>query len=62
MQEKIMFNRLVNRMIGKSPFWIMYGILPRVVVYLADLPDGKRVSVDVESMLEMLKKTHEEVK
>jgi len=61
-QEKFTFNGSVNRTTGRAPFQIVYGRLPKLVVDLADIPEGERVSADAKAMLEMLNKTHEEVK
>lgn len=61
-QAKFAFNGLVNRMTGKVPFQVVYGRLTKMVVDLANIPDGERVSADAEALVEMLKKTHVEMK
>lgn len=54
-QAKFMFNGSINRMVGKVPFQVAYGRLPKTVVDLADIPNGERVSADAKAMSEMLK-------
>lgn len=61
-QAEFTFNSLVNQTIGKAPFQVVYGRMPRSVVDLVDLPKHERVSADVVALTELIKQTHEEVR
>ena len=56
-------NDSVNRSIGKSPFYIVYGRSPKDVVDLIKFSNlGERKSVDVSDFVEIIQEMHEQVK
>jgi hypothetical protein len=62
-QDKFAYNDLMNKSMGKSPFHIVYGWMPKGVVDLVAFPDleGKK-SVDANDFLDNMHELQEHVK
>lgn len=61
-QAEFAYNDLVNRSTGKSPFQIFYGMNPRDVLELRELPKEVICSEQGENFFEAIKDVHEQVK
>ena len=57
-QAEFSYNRSVNRSTGLSPFTIIYGSNPRTPLYLAPLPDLKRIHTKAEDLIAQIKEGH----
>lgn len=58
-QAKFTFNDTINRSTGKTPFKINYGIHPRGVMELRELPNDFKASAQGEDLAEFIKQVHE---
>jgi hypothetical protein len=61
-QVEFAYNDSVNRSTGKSPFQIVYGVLPRGVFELRDSEQTATSSASAEEFAEAMKKLHNQVK
>ncbi|BBH03402.1 hypothetical protein Prudu_014267 [Prunus dulcis] len=56
------YNNSANRTTGKSPFEIVYGVMPRPPIDLAPLPIDARPSESATTFAEHIRRLHEEVR
>jgi hypothetical protein len=62
-QDEFTYNDSMNRYTRKSPFKFFYGMSPKGVVYLVDLPYlGDRMSIDSIDFVDSMQELHEQVK
>lgn len=60
-QAEFAFNRSVNRSLGFSLFFANYAFQPRALIYLALIPDLKRVHKKAENLIIDLHAVHKQV-
>jgi len=56
------YNDTINTSIGQSPFQLVYGIHPRGILELRDLPTGAPISANGEAFVAAIKEVHDQVK
>lgn len=61
-QVELSYNDTINRNIRKAPFQIVYGIHPRGVLELRELPKEDPFSADGEAFASAIKEVHDQVK
>lgn len=61
-QAEFAFNHMRNRSTGKSPVEVVYTHLPRLTFDLANLPSIIDVSSKADTVVERIRKLHQEVK
>ena len=61
-QIKFAYNRSMHRIVGKSPFEVVYGLQPIGPMELAPHPNIQQFSGDAEVRAKEIKKLHEEVR
>lgn len=59
-KKKFGYNNSINWSTGKSPFYIVYGSIPRNTFELRKLDKGEKTSAKDEDFVEDFKKFHEE--